>query len=367
MKKTVAMALVGAMTCSLLSGCGNSGSRTNSGSTTAAGGDTAAAESAANTTTGGAADMPEVSTTLAIMLAPDHPQCVAAQNILAKEVSDATGGKFKIDVQTNGALGSDSETVEATIMGTMDMTGTSAATLAAVDPSWYILDVPYVFTSKEQAREALDGKLGEYLSNSLEESCGMICLGFGESGMRNLSNNSKEITAPADLSGMKIRVLENKYHLATFQALGANPTAMSFSEVYTAMQTKQIDGQDNPITITSTNKFYEVQKHYTLTEHMFCANTVTVNAKWFRSLPESYQQILKDAVKNMIKEQRRLIDENEKVYLKEMEEKGCKVTTLTDEQKQGFADATQKVRDDFAKEFGESGKTMIDLAAEYEK
>lgn len=361
MKKTVAMVLTGVLACSMLSGCGGSGSGTSGGS--------AAAPDAANTeaAAGASEDMPEVTATLAIMLAPDHPQCIAAQDVLAKEVSEATGGKFTIDVQTNGTLGSDAETVEATIMGTMDMTGTAAATLATVDPNWYILDIPYVFTSKEQAREALDGKLGEYLSKSLEESNGMICLGFGESGMRNLSNNSKEITSPADLSGMKIRVLENKYHLATFQALGANPTAMSFSEVYTAMQTKQIDGQDNPITITSTNKFYEVQKHYTLTEHMFCANTVTVNAKWFNSLPESYQTILRDAVKNMIKEQRRLIDENEKAYVKEMEEKGCNVTALTDEQKQSFVDATEKVREDFAKEFGDSGKTMLDLAAEYEK
>ena len=358
MRKLTAMVLAGIMACSFLSGCG--GSKTATPQSTAK----AAEEPAAS---GDSGDMPKVTATLAIMLAPDHPQCISAQNVLAKKVSEATTGNFTIDVQTNGALGSDAETVEATIMGTMYMTGTSAATLATVDPNWYILDIPYVFTSKEQARDALDGKLGEYLSKSLEETCGMICLGFGESGMRNLSNNSKEITSPADLSGMKIRVLENKYHLDTFQILGANPTAMSFSEVYTAMQTKQIDGQDNPITITATNKFYEVQKFYTKTEHMFCANTVTVNAEWFYSLPEEYQKILRSAVGDMIKEQRRLIDENEKSYIEEMEKSGCKVTELTDAQKQEFVDATQKIRDDFAAEFGEAGKTMLELAAEYQK
>ena len=151
--------------------------------------------------------------------------------------------------------------------------------------------MPYVFMSKEQARAALDGDLGQYLSDSLEASCGLICLGYGESGMRQLSTGSKKVTTPADLSGLKIRVLENKYHLATFEALGANPTPMAFSEVYTALQMNQVDGQDNPITITCTNKFYEVQKYYTLTEHLFCGNCVVVNAEWFRSLPVSYTHL----------------------------------------------------------------------------
>lgn len=312
-------------------------------------------------------DMRVVSATFCNMLAPEHPQSVAAAKVLTKEISEKTDGKFTIDVQVNGALGSDSETTEATIMGTMQMTGPAAATLATVDSNWYILDIPYVFLSKEHARRALDGELGDFLSKSLEKKCGIICLGIGESGMRNISNNSKEIKSAADLSGMKIRVLENKYHLAAFKELGSNPTAMAFSEVYTALQTHQIDGQDNPITITCTSKFYEVQKFYTLTEHMFCANTVCVNAQWFYSLPESYQQALRESVKDMIAEQRRLIDANEADYIKTMEEAGCKITMLTADQKKSFVDATEKVRESFVKEFGNDGKTMLELAAKYSK
>lgn len=340
MKKSVKMVLACFMVCFVFTACG---------------------------TASAAEDMPKVSATFCNMLATDHPQSVAAAKVLTKEVSEKTGGKFTIGVQFNGALGSDSETVEATIMGNMYMTGPSAATLATVDKNWYILDVPYVFISKEHARKALDGALGKYLSDSLEKSRGLICLGYGESGMRNISNNKREIKSVTDLSGMKIRVLENKYHLATFKAFGANPTAMAFGEVYTAMQTNQIDGQDNPVAITYTSKFYEVQKFYSLTEHMFCGNTVVVNAKWFHSLPASYQKVLRDAVKNMIKEQRRLIDENEATYLNKMKESGCKITTLTGEQKQSFVKATQKVRDDFVAAFGKEGKTMIDLAEKYKK
>lgn len=349
MKKFLALTLAALMVCSLLAGCGGSSSESESTESTKS---TEAAE--------------PVAITFCNMLANDHPQSVAALKVLAPEISEKTGGNFTIDVQLNGALGSDAEATEATIMGTMKSCGPACATLASFDPNWYILDVPYVFKSKDQARAALDGELGEYLSNSLEKTCGLICLGFGESGMRNLSNNTKEITSPADLSGMKIRVLENKYHLATFTAFGANPTPMAFSEVYTALQTNQIDGQDNPITITYTSKFYEVQKFYTLTQHMFCGNCVVVNAEWFHGLPEEYQTALRESVKDMITEQRKLIDENEANYIDQMKAAGCTITTLTDEQKQKFVDSTKSVRDDFITEFGDAGQTMMDLAAKYE-
>lgn len=346
MKRSAALFLAVLMICSLFAGCGSKETGSQDGTTVN--------------------ENPTVSITFCNMLANDHPQSIAAFDVLATEISEKTDGKFTIDVQVNGALGSDAEATEATIMGTMYSCGPACATLASFDPNWYILDVPYVFKSKEQARAALDGELGEFLSDSLEQTCGLICLGYGESGMRNLSNNSKEITSPADMSGMKIRVLENKYHLATFSALGANPTPMSFSEVYTALQTKQIDGQDNPITITCTSRFYEVQAYYTLIEHLFCGNCVVVNAEWFHSLPESYQTALREAVKDMITEQRRLIDANEEAYIAEMEAADCTVTTLTDAEKQAFVDATQSVRDDFVAEFGEVGQTMLDLAAKYE-
>lgn len=347
MKRIATLLLALMMICSLFVGCGD---QSNNG----------------NADNGDANENPSVAITFCNMLANDHPQSVAAMEVLAPEISEKTDGKFTIDVQVNGALGSDAEATEATIMGTMYSCGPACATIASFDSNWYILDVPYVFKSKEHARAALDGELGQFLSDSLEQTAGLICLGYGESGMRNLSNNSKAITSPADMSGMKIRTLENKYHLAAFSALGANPTPMSFSEVYTALSTKQIDGQDNPITITCTSKFYEVQSYYTLTEHMFCGNCVVVNAEWFHSLPESYQTALREAVKDMITEQRRLIDANEEAYIAEMEAAGCEIITLTDAEKQEFIDATQSVRDDFVAEFGDVGQTMLDLAAKYE-
>ena len=352
MKKLATLLMVGVMLCTTLVGCGQK-AEAPAPSAPAASGEAAAPS------------LDPVSVTFCNMLATDHPQSVAAFDVLAPMISEKTGGNFTIDVQVNGAMGSDAETVEATIMGTNAMTGPANATLATIDPNWYILDVPYVFLSKEHARAALDGELGQFLSDSLEQTCGLIVLGYGESGMRNLSNKSVAVHSPADMNGMKIRTKENKYHLATFEAFGTNPTPMAFAEVYTALQMGQIDGQDNPITITCTSKFYEVQSYYTLTEHMVNGNCVLVNAEWFYGLPEEYQTALRETVNEMIKEQRRLVDENEAGYLAEMEAGGCEIITLTDAEKQAFSDATQSVRDAFVAEFGEVGQQMLDLAAKY--
>lgn len=310
---------------------------------------------------------PDIAVSFAIMLADDHPHTIAAKTVMAKKVAEKTGGKFIINVQNNGVLGSDSETVEAASMGTMYMTGPAAATLATIDLNWYILDIPYVFTSAQQAREALDGELGEFLSSSLEKSAGLMCLGFGESGMRALSNNKREIRTVSDLKNMKIRTIENKYHLATFTAMGANPTPMAFSEVYTALQTGQIDGQDNAVSITYTNKFYEVQKYFTRLDHLFNVNCYLVNAEWFHSLPASYQTILRDAVREAVKEQRRLVDANEIKQLEAMQNAGCVVTELNPDEKDAFVKITQSVRDSFVKEYAETGARMIELAKRYRR
>ena len=173
-KRVTAILAAAALACVSLAACGGSSAPATTAApaaTTAAAAETAAAAdttaaaadtTAADTTAAAAeADGPEVNVTFCNMLAPDHPQSIAAETVLKKEIAEKTGGKFTIDVQVNGALGSDAETVEATVMGTMNMTGPSCATLATIDPKWYVLDLPYVFMTKEQARNAFDGELGQ--------------------------------------------------------------------------------------------------------------------------------------------------------------------------------------------------------------
>ncbi|NLW06621.1 MAG: TRAP transporter substrate-binding protein [Clostridia bacterium] len=301
-----------------------------------------------------------------LMLDTSHPHYISAETVMKPMIEEGTNGKVKVEVYPNGQLGSDRQTTEACQMGTLEMTLPGLSVIPNFDDSFMILDVPYVFTSVEGCRNALDGKLGQMLSDSLAEKAGMIVLGYGESGFRQLSNNVRPVKSPADMKGMKIRVQENPYQIAIFEALGANPTPMAFGELYTALQQKQVDGQDNSIMITYTSKFYEVQKYYTLIQHTFNANAFIINKEFFESLPAEYQTVIKDAVKAAVVELRRIVDEREQQYLDEMKAAGLEVNELTREEKQAFIDATQSVRDKFVAEFGERGQQMLDVAAEYQ-
>jgi len=353
MKKGMLLILVVFLGLSMmLAGCGgNSGSEGES-----SGGETPAAD-----------DGKTYTIRAAIMLDTAHPHYIAAETVMKKMIEEGTDGKVMVEVYPNGQLGSDRQTVESCQMGTLEMTLPSTATLSTFDDTFMILDVPYVFTSKEGCRNALDGKLGEAMNASLAEKAGMINLGYGESGFRNLSNNIRSVKSPSDLNGMKIRVIENPYHIATFKAIGANPTPMAFGELFTGLQQKQVDGQDNGVIITYTNKFYEVQKYYTVMQHMFNANSYIINKDFFESLPAEYQSVIKDAVKAAVKEQRRLIDEKEQEYLESMKAASIEVNELTPEEKQAFIDITQPVRDQYVTEFGDKGKELLELAAEYQK
>lgn len=355
MKKGILLVLVLILGLSMvLAGCGgNSGSE---GEPETSGNEAPAAD-----------DGKEYTIRAAIMLDTAHPHYIAAETVMKPMIEEGTNGKVKVEVYPNGQLGSDRQTTEACQMGTLEMTLPATSTLSTFDDTFMILDVPYIFTSVAGCRNALDGKLGEAMNASLEEKAGMINLGFGESGFRNLSNNTRPVKSPEDLKGLKIRVLENPYHIATFKALGANPTPMAFGELFTALQQKQVDGQDNGVIITHTNKFYEVQKYYTVMQHMFNANSYIINKEFMESLPAEYQTVIRDAVKAAVKEQRRLIDEKEQALLDEMKAADIEVNELTPEEKQLFVDATQSVRDQFVAEFGEKAQKMLELAAEYQK
>ena len=288
---------------------------------------------------------------------------VAAEKF-AELVEEKTGGEYKIEIYPNGTLGGESDMLDSMSMGMLDMGIITAGPFVNFSEMMGVLDMPFLFANNEEAYKILDGEVGKELLDTLEDA-GLKGLAYAERGFRNITNSVRPVEKAEDVAGLKLRVMENKYHLATFEAFGASPTPMAFAEVYTALQTKQIDGQDNPITITCTSKFYEVQKYYSLIEDLFCGNCVVVNAAWFHSLPESYQTALREAAHDMIVEQRRLIDENEAGYIEEMEAGGCAVNELTAEQKQVFADATQSVRDMFVEEFGEEGTKMLELAEKY--
>jgi len=283
---------------------------------------------------------------------------IAAAEVFKPYVEEASEGRIKVELYPNGQLGGDRQAIESVQLGTVHMTIPAVAVLSGFEPKFQVFDLPFVFKSKEAAYKALDGELGDRLS-SLLIPLGMRNLAFAENGFRHVSNNKGPITKPEDLAGFKIRTMENPVHMATFKALGANPTPISFGELYTALQQKVVDAQENPIPLVYTSKFYEVQKYYSLTGHVYAATVVLVNDAFFTSLPEDLQDILVEGAVRYRTYQRELSQKQDEEMIAKLREAGMEVNELTEEQKRAFIEKTLPVYDQFADEIGAD---LIELA-----
>lgn len=217
-----------------------------------------------------------------------------AVRFFAKEVEKATGGKMKIRAIGNASLGSDTQMQQALIGGAQEMMVGSTATLVGLSPAMAVWDTPFLFTSVKEADAVLDGPVGEKVKATLEPK-GMVGLVYWENGFRNLTNNKRAITKLEDLDGVKLRVMQNNVFLDSFKALGANAVPLPFSELFTALETKAVDGQENPFNTVISSKFYEVQKYLTVSNHVYSPWIVTVSKKWWDSLSADERKVLQDA------------------------------------------------------------------------
>lgn len=283
---------------------------------------------------------------------------IAAAEVFKPYVEEASEGRIKVELYPNGQLGGDRQAIESVQLGTVHMTIPAVAVLSGFEPKFQVFDLPFVFKSKEAAYKALDGELGDRLA-ALLIPLGMRNLAFAENGFRHVSNDKGPITKPEDLAGFKIRTMENPVHMATFKALGANPTPISFGELYTALQQKVVDAQENPIPLVYTSKFYEVQKYYSLTGHVYAATVVLVNDAFFTSLPEDLQDILVEGAVRYRTYQRELSQKQDEEMIAKLREAGMEVNELTEEQKRAFIEKTLPVYDQFADEIGAD---LIELA-----
>ncbi|HSM88668.1 MAG TPA: DctP family TRAP transporter solute-binding subunit, partial [Desulfobacterales bacterium] len=193
-------------------------------------------------------------------------------------------GKYDVQVYANAQLGDDVRATEGVRMGTLEMVCTSASPLTGLVPEFNVFDLPFIVTTEKAADAIYDGPVGAKLAAALEPK-GIKLLAYYENGFRQLTNSVRAVQAPADLKGLKIRTMQNPIHLEAFRAMGANPTPMPFSEVFTALQQKTIDGQENPIPTIWLSKFYEVQKYVSLTGHVYGPHIMLINKKLFDSFP----------------------------------------------------------------------------------
>ncbi|WP_243291802.1 TRAP transporter substrate-binding protein [Bacillus sp. FJAT-47783] len=282
-------------------------------------------------------------------LTEEHPYHVGLVE-MAKNVEERTNGKVKIEVFPLSQLGAERELTEALTLGTADMSISSTAPIANFYPEIGIVDMPFLFESREHAYKVLDGEIGQGLLKGMED-VGLVGLAWGENGFRHITNAKRPITKPGDLEGLKIRTQENPIHLDAFTALGAKPTPMAWTEALTALQQGVVDAQENPIIVADTYKLYESnQTHMTLTGHLYSPAVIMFSKSVWDTLPADYQEILREEAKNAGDQVRELIKKSDEKSLQVLKEKGVEVVEEVDVTP--FREAIQSVYKKYESEFG---------------
>ena len=291
-----------------------------------------------------------------------HPT-MQAMKTFGDNVAKGSEGKIKVELYPNAQLGGDRELCEGVQMGTIQMAIPSTSALAGFDKRIQVLDLPYLFTTREAAFEAVDGELGMKLNELLAKK-GFYVLGYLENGFRHVTNSKQPITKPEDLKGLKIRTMENPMHLAFFKELGANPTPMSWGELYTALQQGTVDAQENPYAMIDDGKFYEVQKYVSETGHVFSYEILIANKKFMEKLPDDLRALVIDEAQKAIATQRAAMKTEEANFKAKVIKGGLTVNELTPEQKKPFVEKTKVVYGQFE---GELGKEIMDIARKVQK
>jgi tripartite ATP-independent transporter DctP family solute receptor len=234
--------------------------------------------------------------------AVEHSSSVAIEGFKA-EIARLSGGRMEVDTFPAMQLGGAQENVSQVRAGTLLMTWVGMAFLSRTVPELEAISLPFQFATREAAFKVVDGPVGELLDTRMADK-GFISLGYMELGFRHVTTGQKPIRTVDDLRGLKIRLQPNETHLATFRAIGANPVAMDVRELYSAMQQRVVDGQENPHSIIFASRFFEVQKHLTNTGHFYDFISIVANRRAFGALSAEQQQIIRTAMDSAIKAQR---------------------------------------------------------------
>ncbi|HHY91936.1 MAG TPA: DctP family TRAP transporter solute-binding subunit [Firmicutes bacterium] len=280
---------------------------------------------------------------------PDSSSITVAAKEFAKVVGEKSKDTIEIKVSPNGSLygGDPGAAVKQLGAGSLDMLVLSTSLYANFEPKFTAISVPYLFDNTDQLLAYLNSDLGQSLLKSIEPM-GIKGLALWTRSFRQMTNSKRPITSPADMKGLRFRVPNNPLWVEFFKAAGAAPTPMAFGEVYNALQLKTIDGQENPIDIPMSAKFYEVQKYLTISNHMADGWVVGINAKKFAGLTAEQQQVLLDASKEIQGWKVKYNAEQDSKAAEFLKSKGMEINTLTPEQQKAFVDVAKTLYPKFA-------------------
>ena len=252
--------------------------------------------------------------------ATSHPSSVAVEKIFKAEVARLTNNTLQVDVFPAMQLGGAKENVDGVRAGTLGLTWVGAAFMSRIAPEIEAVSLPFVFKNRESAYRVIDGPVGKAIDQKLLEK-GFVVLGWMELGMRHVTNSKGPIKTVDDLKGMKIRMQPNETHLASFRALGANPIAMDVKELYSALEQKVVDGQENPYTVINANRFAEVQRHLSNSSHFFDFIVVVASKRVFDKMSAANQTAVRQAMAKTVAYQRSLAAEDEQKALDNLKTK----------------------------------------------
>jgi len=278
----------------------------------------------------------------------DHPYTLGMVRY-AELVRERTKGRVAIRIHHSRQLGDERQVVEGLQLGTVQLAVSSTGPLGGFVPDMNALDLPFLFRDAAHAYAVLDGEIGRGLLAQFE-AVGIKGLAFWENGFRHVTTGKRPIRGPADLKGLKIRVMENRVHQAAFRQLGADATPMAWGEVFTSLQQGLLDAQENPIPIVSTFKLYEVQKHLSLTGHVYSPAPLLMSKKSWDRMPAELRTILADTALEVARVQRQLNRAQEQKQLGELKAKGMAVVEAPD--RAAFRAAMAPVFERFQGQFG---------------
>jgi tripartite ATP-independent transporter DctP family solute receptor len=273
----------------------------------------------------------------------------------AEEVKMETNGRLAIVVLDGAQLGGEREYVEGMKLGTIDMAQVSTGPISAFVPQFMVCALPYVFQSYDQIATTLEGPLGQKLFELLKKE-NIIGLTWFTNGFRSVFNSKRPINNPADLKGLKIRVMESPLMVGTLNAMGASATPMSYGELYTALQQGVMDGAENAPGNVLNDKFFEVSKYFSVTEHFAPPGVVAISNAAFSKLPEDLQEYLLKSAKELGKKERAADKEAQVKFLEELKAKGVAINTVD---KAAFTKAVQPVIEKFSAEIGEDVMKLL--------
>ena len=311
----------------------------------------ALATAAAATTPALAEDWPSLTLKFGHPYNEAHPLARGAQ-MFSDLVAERSEGKIKVDVYPNSTIGSSRDLVESMQIGAVDFALVPTTNVASFYAPLDIFYLPFLFRDSAHAYAVADGPIGQGLYDDMRQKIGIRTLAMYESGFRTITTRRTKIEEPSDMAGIKFRVVNNPLNVDTFKALGAIPTPVALSEVFTALQQGTVDGQDNPIGNVKAFGYDKVQDFITLSRHQWAGIMFLANERMWEAQPEHVQDLFQQAAKESEAWEREALNDEEAQYLAEMEEAGMTVTRLTPEQSQAFQDEMHGIWDDYRSKLG---------------